>query len=253
MAERNPADYKIFSKRQVIWLLLISNLFFIFLLLNIHRNLSNVKKKRAQTFAEADSLRFDQNPVYIEQIQLFEVYGKHQSDIVMLGSSFTQRVSWQELLQRNDVANRGVGSDVTEGYLHRLQTVLALQPEVCFVEAGANDIVKNRSVDTICRNMTLIVQNLQQKIPHVVLTKCFYVTEQFPGYEAFNRKADSLNQRLEQIPRIRCIDLNPVIAKDKIRSRRYALADGIHLNAEAYLIWKAEVEKVLAQLNLSAK
>jgi lysophospholipase L1-like esterase len=253
MSSGDQIKGKLFTGKRVIIILLISNLASIFLLLNIHHNISNVKKQRAQRMLPPDSLRFDENPVYTEQTGLFDIYKKHQAAIVMLGSSFTQRVHWNELLEREDVANRGIGSDVTEGYLHRLQDVIDLQPAVCFIEAGANDIVKGRPLDSIYAHIALLASRLQQKIPLVVVSSCFFVTAQFEGYESFNRKADSLNQMLHNIPQIKIIDINPLICSGNTRESRFAQSDGIHLSASAYLIWKNEIEKVLSQINFSAK
>ena len=37
----------------------------------------------------------------------------------MLGNSNTYGVDWVELLDREGIINRGIGSDITEGFLNR--------------------------------------------------------------------------------------------------------------------------------------
>src|SRR6187399_624892 len=55
-----------------------------------------------------DIYSFSLNPKYIEQINYCAVYTK-QSDIAMLGNSHVYRINWDDLLNRTDIANRGVG------------------------------------------------------------------------------------------------------------------------------------------------
>ncbi len=243
-----------FSKKKIIILLVFTNLATVFLLLNIHYNISKVKRQREQELSYQDTLKYSDNPFYVEQTGLFDIYKKQKANIVMLGSSFTQRVSWSELLGRNDIANRGVGSDVSEGYRHRLRSVLDLKPVICFVEIGANDIIKNIPLDSIYVNTIHIINDLKFCNIDVVLTKCFYATPAFENYESYNLKADSLNNRFDKIgPSITLLDINPEIAESRKRKKEFALADGIHLNAKGYWVWKKAIEKVLMQRKIPAE
>ena len=82
---------------------------------------------------------YQDNPQYSRQVELYQVCKKDRADIVMLGDSITYNVNWAELLNR-DVANSGVGSDVTQGFVNRMQYVYDLHPRICFVMGGINDI-----------------------------------------------------------------------------------------------------------------
>ena len=58
----------------------------------------------------------------------------------MLGNSLTNRISWNELLVRDDIANRGIGSDITAGFINRINFVFNVKPKICFIEGGVNDL-----------------------------------------------------------------------------------------------------------------
>lgn len=248
MSQNQEEKHGFFTRKRVVLLLITTNLIAIFLLLNIHFNISKVKKQRQIELSYLDTLKYYDNPLYIEQTELFNVYKNKEAKIVMMGSSFTQRVNWNELLERTDVVNRGIGSDVSEGYLYRLNTVLNLKPDICFVELGANDILKKIPVTTIFSNAQAINENIKEHGNAItVFTKCFFVSEKFPEYETFNLKVDSLNKMLGQLTGTILIDLNPQISIQKKRRPEYALADGIHLNAKAYVLWKNEIKKVLLE------
>ncbi len=65
------------------------------------------------------------NPQYFKRVDIFETQ-KSQKKIVMLGNSLTECGDWNEILQRPDVINEGIGSDITEGYISRLHFVFGL-------------------------------------------------------------------------------------------------------------------------------
>ena len=92
-----------------------------------------VYKRVNSIFADQKSqYSFLDNPSYIELTDLYTVYSG-QKDIVMLGNSLTNRISWNELLVRDDVANRGIGSDITAGFINRINFVLNVKPKICFI------------------------------------------------------------------------------------------------------------------------
>ena len=81
---------------------------------------------------------YTDNFEYNVRRSLFEVYQPKDIRIVMLGDSITDKVDWNELLSRTDVVNRGIGSDITEGFINRLSDIYVLNPETCFIMGGIN-------------------------------------------------------------------------------------------------------------------
>jgi len=97
---------------------------------------------------------------------LFEVYQPKDIRIVMLGDSITDKVDWNELLSRTDVVNRGIGSDITEGFINRLSDIYVLNPETCFIMGGINDFIKGVSVNKVFMNYTKILKTFKKMALH---------------------------------------------------------------------------------------
>jgi lysophospholipase L1-like esterase len=119
-------------------------------------------------------------------------------------------VHWDELLDRGDIANRGIGSEITEGYLHRLQNILAVHPAICFIEGGANDIFVHVAITVTIKNLGRLVDTLKQAhiIPVLHLLVPFAAFE--PTSNKFNPAIRCLNKRIDQLAKekgIKCIDL----------------------------------------------
>src|SRR5262245_31960720 len=77
---------------------------------------------------------------YPRQVDNFRSYPNANSDIIMLGNSITDYAQWNELLQVNEVRNRGISGDITYGILERLDEVTEGKPAKVFVLIGINDI-----------------------------------------------------------------------------------------------------------------
>ena len=170
----------------------------------------------------------------------------------MLGNSLTNYANWNELLNRPDVANRGIGGDITAGFIGRLNYVISVKPKICFVEGGVNDISRGVHQDTIIRNLTSIIDTLQANGIKPVLTAVTLLTEEYKGQNPVeqNKKIKELNRRILQLVKdknIKLIDLNPYVSDENFLIPEYAVEDGIHFTDKTYLIWKREVERILEQ------
>ena len=181
------------------------------------------------------------NPQYDEQTDLQSAY-ETKGNIVMLGNSIVYRVHWNELLGRSDVINRGIGSDITAGYLNRLQYVFNVQPKICFIEGGINDLVKEIAIDTIVYNMRRLTDTLEHHNIKVVLNSTIHVGASYPNSEEVNQKVKELNKRIkEEFPGNTIIDLNTIIAPDGVLQDQYARKDAVHLTSKAYLVWRDKI------------
>src|ERR1700761_8753298 len=115
------------------------------------------------------------NPQYAEQIQIEPAYIRPVK-IIMLGNSLMYKAHWDELLNRGDIGNRGIGSDITEGYLHRLNYVLDCHPRICFIEGGINDLELHYPVDTTIAHLEMILDSLHSARIIPVLHTVLYVS-----------------------------------------------------------------------------
>lgn len=198
--------------------------------------------------------QYTQNDKYTEQVDFCSVLAS-KANVVLLGDSHTYRMFWNELLQRNDVVNRGIGSDITEGYRNRLQWVLKVKPKICFIEGGGNDIYHDVPVDTTIHNIYLIMQELKAHRVIPVLTHVFYAGRNYPNVDSnrFNEKVLLLNHKLDSLARIQnaqLINLDQQLNRGKYLADEYVQQDGIHLKAKAYLIWREEIRRILKKYRI---
>src|SRR5512139_2187826 len=76
---------------------------------------------------------------------LFARLEPERGGIVLLGDSLTERGEWRELLERNDVYNRGISGDTASGVLGRLDAVVRARPRAVAIMIGINDLEAGRA------------------------------------------------------------------------------------------------------------
>ncbi|MFH1194151.1 MAG: GDSL-type esterase/lipase family protein [bacterium] len=214
-----------------------------------------------------DSLKFDDTQNYIHETGLYKIYKKKRADVVMLGNSLTHGVNWNELLGRENVVERGIPGDIVEGYLKRLNSITDLNPKVCFIMGGINDIYNWTPVEKIYQKYIQLVAELKRKNIIPVIELVIYAGTDY-GNEWLkqnnpdavplevnrgrNAEVEKLNDMLKKFAErnnISIIDLNERLASGKFLRKEFTY-DGLHLNAKGYQIWGEEVEKVLKKFNM---
>ena len=198
---------------------------------------------------QGSSYHYLDNPNYTKRLDLF-ASDRTPKTIVMLGDSHTSRADWEGLLGRSDVANQGIGSDITEGFLNRIDEVLKVCPKICFIEGGVNDIAREVPFDEIINNLNLVIRTLEADSITPVLTTVTYVSRDYRRAGLFNRNVKRLNKNLHTLAALNdlyIIDLNPLLSNGKYLLKAYSEPDGLHLRLEAYKIWRNEIVKILAQ------
>lgn len=214
---------------------------------NIKGKTDSVPVKKAYSYSE--------NPHYFKRMELFAKQ-KDQKNIVMLGNSLTEGGRWDEILKRTDVANRGIGSDVTEGYIHRINDVFDLKPKICFIEGGVNDLARSIPQETIIRNLAILIDTLRGENIIPVLNAVTYVADNYKALEpkAFNSSIKDLNRAIRSLAKkkkVRLIDLNGKITDGNYLLKKYTVADGIHYTADTYSLWEKEISKILNRFHLN--
>lgn len=192
---------------------------------------------------------FLNNPHYFKRMELF-AQQKEQKNIVMLGNSLTERGQWDTILNRTDVANRGIGSDVTEGYINRINDVFDLKPKICFIEGGVNDLARNIPRETIISNLGILIDTLRSEGILPVLNTVTFVTDKYQAIDpkTFNSSIKNLNIAIEALAKekkVMLINLNPKITDGEYLLKQYAVQDGIHYTAETYSLWEKEIAGIL--------
>lgn len=234
------------NKKKILIVSLLLNGVFIFLLYNtyvLHTGMRHRIGKilRANKVSAYENIRNNK-----EYTDLYAVYPRKQAAIVMLGDSITHGAEWNELLDRNDVVNRGIGGDNTLGMLRRMDFVYKLDPKICFIMGGVNDMKDGMSAGEVFDYYKKIIAGLEEHGVVPVIQSTLYSSK------LLSRETDELDRLLKQYAASRDLyymDLNKLLAVDKVLNQAYSL-DGLHLNAKGYEVWGKEVESALKKYGL---
>ena len=176
---------------------------------------------------------------YPIQTELHKIYVPKEVDLVMLGDSHTYRVNWHELLGIKSVLNRGIDGDITEGFLHRVESILEInKPHYISVLGGYNDFRKGYEVEEVFENYKQIIQKIKNAGIKVIITATFYDIN-----GNYKHEITSLNRLMKHYcnaNNITYIDLNAEISKEGYLLSEFT-ADGIHLSAKGYTLWKRKL------------
>ncbi len=185
--------------------------------------------------------------------QKFEIYQGFdcQNKIVFLGTSLFDDIDMNELFNRNDIVNRGIGGDITHGVLIRVNHYIMQKPKCIFLKIGVNDIFWGFNMDTIRSNYFQIVKKIvDKKIPLFILSTN-QVSENFKNHKKINSQVVELNNYLIQLStdlNLTYVDINSNLTNSSGLKNRFT-PDGIHLNLLGYMSFKKSIEPFLNNIN----
>lgn len=189
----------------------------------------------------ANEWKIQNDPYYKHKVTQFEMLkDKSDAKIVMLGDSITDEGEWSELWGKV-VQNRGISGDTTSGVLDRLYTISPSIEEV-YIMIGVNDIMRGAKAQDVYLNYEKIVQFFQKKGIKVNIQSTLYIGES--RKKDFNVEVEKLNEKLKLFAKqnnIRFIDLNQILSSNKVLKADFT-KDDLHLNGDAYKLWKAEIK-----------
>ena len=151
----------------------------------------------------------------------------------------------------DNVKNRGISGDVTDGVLSRLGELIKYEPKSIFIMIGVNDLFnlyyrkEIPSPDYVINNLLKITTLLHEKLPN---TKLYLQTLLPTARDFINEKIDIVNAsiRIHQSDgTYSLIDLNPHFATDDGLINTSLTYDGTHLNSKGYLLWSELIMKYL--------
>lgn len=191
-----------------------------------------------QTVSASD-YHYEDNAQYIQRNSMFLLSPAEKSDIVFVGDSITARGEWQEFFPDKIVLNRGIDSDVTEGVLHRLDTVTASKPDKIFLMIGINDIRQGIDSEETLSNYGQIVDSLQKTLPDSdIYIQSILPVNSKTGID--NRSVLSLNQSIKELAEsygLTYIDIYSDMADENNDLPAAYSVDGVHMTGDGYQIW----------------
>jgi lysophospholipase L1-like esterase len=178
------------------------------------------------------------------RLDLFEHTGG-TADIVMLGDSITEGGNWHELLPQYHVINRGISGDTSERIMSRLSEVIKRQPRMVFIMIGINDLLQDIPVALVEANIKHIAVALKAAGAIPVIQSTLPVHKNYlPHVNVQVRDLDIRLHGLADEITPPYLDVAASLAPDGFLEPHFTY-DGIHLTADAYLLWNTLIVEQL--------
>jgi lysophospholipase L1-like esterase len=166
--------------------------------------------------------------------------------IVFLGDSLTAHCEWRELFgDRFPILNRGIIGDTSAGVLNRMGEVARLRPAIVFLMVGINDGLTGNGPDQTVANFGKILSALEAAGSKVYLESLLPVRD-----VKANRWSEEVNQKARVLlaasfPAVEFVNVRPAFEdREGLLDAKYTW-DGLHLNADGYLLWKRQIESLI--------
>jgi len=168
--------------------------------------------------------------------------------IIFLGDSQIEYANWNELLNRDDILNRGIAGDVTAGLIGRMNEITRHNPSKVFIEIGTNDLGMGISIPRIIKDYAQVISILKEKTTAEIYINSVLPVQDLP-YEGFQNTAiNQLNREIKalcELENITFIDLSDIFSDELGNLRSDLTNDGLHLTEKGYLLWLDVLKKYL--------
>lgn len=194
--------------------------------------------------------KYEYNEYYYQKSTLFAQLPISTNDIVFLGDSQTDGCEWAEMLEMDNVKNRGISSDVIQGLSDRLEPILNGKPQKLFILCGVNDISHDISADSVATAMRKLIVKVKKGSPttKIYLQSLLPIDNSFRRYKAMFGKEQVIldaNRLLVKVAKeedVTWIDLFSKMVDENTGAMKKGLTnDGLHLLGDGYQIWKETI------------
>ncbi|MFT5765027.1 MAG: lysophospholipase L1-like esterase [Saprospiraceae bacterium] len=186
---------------------------------------------------------------YEHQKTLYENMPVQQGDIIFLGNSITAQCDWAELMANPKIKNRGIPGDTTDGILERVGAILSKIPSKLFLMIGVNDLLFHKR-EQVVENYKKIIIKIRSESPstQLYLYSILPVNPSVRNIPVKNEDILFINKEIDRIAKdnqLIYIDLSSKFSDENGFLFAKFTSDGVHLNGDAYLLWKKEIEQYL--------
>lgn len=185
---------------------------------------------------------FRQNPVV------------EKGSIIFVGDSMIEGGKWEEYFPEASIANRGIIGDNTEGMSNRMDEVIHAKPSILFLSGGVNDISQDVKTKDIVNNFRSMIRRVKDQSPQTViyLQSAFPINNSFARYKRLIGKESKileLNKALKKMAdqeKIVFINNYPIYLDEDGKTLKAEYTnDGLHLKADAYLLWANNIRQYI--------
>ncbi|HMJ52333.1 MAG TPA: GDSL-type esterase/lipase family protein [Polyangiaceae bacterium] len=181
---------------------------------------------------------------------------KRRSKLVFLGDSIVEGwvdASWDESFGVYDAVRLGIGGDMTQHLLWRVEhgELDQLEPKVLVLLIGTNNLgnASHSSIE-VGRGVAALARVLEHKLPRTTLLVLGILPRDEPSAPLRQRVAETnaLIARLDNGTNVRYLDVSEsFLSADRTIPRRL-MADGLHPTPEGYRVFARSLLPVLTQI-----
>jgi lysophospholipase L1-like esterase len=166
-----------------------------------------------------------------------------------VGDSITAGGKWQQAFPHLSIANHGVSGDTTLDVIARLPRIKTSGAQTYFLMVGINDILRGSAPGSIAPRILTIKNALEAPAGTRVVLQSVLPCQRSKCGEQVLQRVDELNRLLVELtPPADFLDLAPGLSDASGGLRANLTDDGLHLNAEGYQRWQAQLVPFLEAL-----
>ena len=194
---------------------------------------------------------------YANRVRAFKEQNQQLQFVVLVGDSITEGFDVSKYFPGRRVLNRGIGADVIgnalpdddpRGVLRRLdESVFDCAATDVFLMIGINDLGSGRTPEVMEEGYRELLQRIKKHSPAVRV----HVQSVLPtrgDHGKHNKPVLDFNERLQKLAKefgYQYLDLHKLMADEKGELKAGLTPEGLHLNEEAYKLWRGEIERMI--------
>ena len=196
--------------------------------------------------------------------------------IVFIGNSITYGLRrWDNKLEANNIVNRGISGDFSEGIQKRLNEIIYYKPLAVFILIGINDFFRDSTVSIyvtpsyVTNNIIAAAETIKKGSPktkiylqtilpintkHNLMSRpkdirhyYYYLNEDYTP--SLNQQINQTNKIIKENDVFEVIDLHSIFLDSKEELNLKYSHDGLHLNETGYNHWISKIKPLIEKLN----
>ena len=196
--------------------------------------------------------------------------------IVFIGNSITYGLRrWDNKLEADNLVNRGISGDFSEGIQKRLDEIIHYKPKAVFILIGINDFFRDSTVSIyvtpsyVAKNIITAAEKIKKGSPkskiylqtilpinttHNLMSRpedirhyYYYLNEDHTP--SLNQQINETNKILKVNDMFEVIDLHSIFLDSENELDLKYSHDGLHLNEAGYNHWISKIKPLIEKLN----
>ena len=196
--------------------------------------------------------------------------------IVFIGNSITYGLRrWDNKLEANNIVNRGISGDFSEGIQKRLDEIIYYKPLAVFILIGINDFFRDSTVSIyvtpsyVTKNIIAAAEKIKKGSPkskiylqtilpintaHNLMSRpedirhyYYYLNEDYTP--SLNQQINQTNKIIRENGLFEVVDLHSIFLDGEGELNLKYSDDGLHLNEAGYDHWMNEIKQLVDGIN----